>query len=56
MRNCKEEKLKRFPEGNLVHGQSFKGKGDHSKFLNGGKGHIFDKRKVNHLILSSMLT
>jgi hypothetical protein len=56
MRNSiKEEKLKRFPQGNLAHGQSLKSKGDDSKFLNGGRSHIFDKRKVNNLKLSSML-
>jgi hypothetical protein len=52
----KEEKLKRFPQGNLAHGQSPRIKGDDSKFLNGGWCHIFDKRKVNNLKLSSLLT
>jgi hypothetical protein len=33
-----------------------KNKGDDSKFLNGGRCHIFDKRKVNNLKLSSLLT
>jgi hypothetical protein len=56
MRNSKEEKLKRFPQGNLAHGQSLRRKGDDSKFLNVGGSHIFDKRKVNDLKLSSMLT
>jgi hypothetical protein len=56
MRNFKEEKFKRFPQGNLAHGQSLKSKADDSKFLNGGRCHIFDKRKVNNLKLSSMLT
>jgi hypothetical protein len=55
MRNSKEEKLKSFPQGNLAHGQSLRSKGDDSKFLNGGRFHIFDKRKVNNLKLSSML-
>jgi hypothetical protein len=35
MRDSKEEKLKRFPHGNLAHGQSPRNKGDDSKFLNG---------------------
>jgi hypothetical protein len=47
---------KRFPQGNLAHGQSPRNKGDDSKFLNGGRCHIFDKRKVNNLKLSSLLT
>jgi hypothetical protein len=49
-------KLKRFPQGNLAHRQSVRSKGDDSKFLNGGRCHVFDKRKVNNLKLSSMLT
>jgi hypothetical protein len=54
MINSMEEKLKRFPQGNLAHGHSLRSKGDDSKFLNGGRSHIFDKRKVNNLKLSSM--
>jgi hypothetical protein len=53
MRNFKEEKLKRFLQGNLAHGQSLRSKGDDSKFLNGGRSHIFDKRKVNNLKLGA---
>jgi hypothetical protein len=53
MRYSKEEKLKRFPQGNLAHGQYPRSKGDDSKFLNGGR---FDKRKGNNLKLSSLLT
>jgi hypothetical protein len=49
MRNSKEEILKRFPQGNLAHGQSLRSEGDDSEFLNGGRCHIFDKRKVNNL-------
>jgi hypothetical protein len=45
-----EEKLKRFPQGNLAHGQSPRNKGDDSKFLNRGRCHIFDKRKVHGLL------
>jgi hypothetical protein len=56
MRYSKEEKLKRFARGNLAHGQSIRSEGDDSKFLNGGRCHIFDKRKVNNLKLSSLLT
>jgi hypothetical protein len=56
MRNSKEEKLKMYPQGNLAHGQSLRSKGDDSKFLNGERSHIFDKRKVNNLKLSSILT
>jgi hypothetical protein len=51
MRNCKEEKLKKFLQSNLAHEQSLRSKGDESKFLNGRMCHIFDKRKVNHLKL-----
>jgi hypothetical protein len=56
MRNSNEEKLKRFPQGNLDHGQSPRSKRDDSKFLKGGGRRIFDKRKINNLKLSSMLT
>jgi hypothetical protein len=44
MRNSKEEKLKMFLQGNLTHGQSLRSEEDHSKFFNGGRCHIFDKR------------
>jgi hypothetical protein len=40
MRNSKEGKLKRFPQGNLAHEQFFRRKGDDSKFLNGRRCHV----------------
>jgi hypothetical protein len=43
MRNSKEKKLKRFPQGNLAHGQSLRSKGDDYKFLNGRKAIILTR-------------
>jgi hypothetical protein len=49
-------KIEKVSTSNLAHRQSPRSKGDDSKFLNGGRCHIFDKRKVNNLKLSSLLT
>jgi hypothetical protein len=53
-RYSKEEKLKRFPQGNLAHGQPPESR--EMILNNGGWCHTFDKRKVNNLKLSSLLT
>jgi hypothetical protein len=52
----KRKNFEKVSTSNLAHGQSPRIKGDDSKFLNGGWCHIFDKRKVNNLKLSSLLT